>query len=109
MDLAVRRRSQPARKSRGGRRRRPVFEEPVEKVDDPALEALSKIVRIDSGATVKEVSESLGVSSAEVIKKLMELGEMASLTQTLSDDMIKTVVESFDRELDLRSVSDEIR
>ncbi|MGH2958289.1 MAG: translation initiation factor IF-2, partial [Solirubrobacterales bacterium] len=98
---------QPARKSRGGRRRRPVFEEPVEKVDDPALEALSKIVRIDSGATVKEVSESLGVSSAEVIKKLMELGEMASLTQTLSDDMIKTVVESFERELDLRSVSDD--
>ena len=84
-----------------------MFEEPVEKVDDPALEALSKIVRIDSGATVKEVSESLGVSSAEVIKKLMELGEMASLTQTLSDDMIKTVVESFERELDLRSVSDE--
>jgi translation initiation factor IF-2 len=99
--------SQPARKPRGGRRRRPVFEEPVEKVDDPELEALSKIVRIDSGATVKEVSESLGVSSAEVIKKLMELGEMASLTQTLSDDMIKTVVESFERELDLRSVSDE--
>jgi translation initiation factor IF-2 len=98
---------QPARKSRGGRRRRPVFEEPVEKVDDPALEALSKIVRIDSGATVKEVSESLGVSSAEVIKKLMELGEMASLTQTLPDDKIKIVVESFERELDLRSVSDE--
>jgi translation initiation factor IF-2 len=99
--------SQPARKPRGGRRRRPVFEEPVEKVDDPEAEALSKIVRIDSGATVKEVSESLGVSSAEVIKKLMELGEMASLTQTLSDDMIKTVVESFERELDLRSVSDD--
>jgi translation initiation factor IF-2 len=99
--------TQPARKPRGGRRRRPVFEEPVEKVDDPAAEALSKIVRIDSGATVKEVSESLGVSSAEVIKKLMELGEMASLTQTLSDETIAVVVESFDRELDLRSVSDE--
>ncbi|MBJ7459344.1 MAG: translation initiation factor IF-2 [Thermoleophilaceae bacterium] len=99
--------SQPARKPRGGRRRRPVFEEPVEKVEDPELEALSKIVRIDSGATVKEVSESLGVSSAEVIKKLMELGEMASLTQTLSDETIAVVVESFERELDLRSVSDE--
>ncbi|MGK2879208.1 MAG: translation initiation factor IF-2 [Solirubrobacterales bacterium] len=99
--------SQPARKPRGGRRRRPVFEEPVEKIEDPAAEALSKIVRIDSGATVKEVSESLGVSSAEVIKKLMELGEMASLTQSLSDGTIAVVVESFERELDLRSVSDE--
>jgi translation initiation factor IF-2 len=99
--------TQPARKPRGGRRRRPVFEEPVEKVEDPAAEAASKIVRINSGATVKEVSESLGVSSAEVIKKLMDLGEMASLTQTLSDETIAVVVESFERELDLRTVADE--
>jgi translation initiation factor IF-2 len=99
--------TQPARKPRGGRRRKPVFEEPVEKVEDPAAEAASKIVRINSGATVKEVSESLGVSSAEVIKKLMELGEMATLTQTVSDETIAVVVESFDRELDLRTLATE--
>ena len=97
----------PARKPRGGRRRRPVFDEPVDKVEDPALAAASKIVRINAGATVKEVSESLGVSSAEVIKKLMEIGEMATLTQTLSDETISVVVESFDRELDLRSVAED--
>ncbi len=92
----------------GGRRRKPAFEEPVEKVvDTEAIEAANKIVRINSGATVKEVSESLGVSSAEVIKQLMMLGEMATLTQTLSDETIAVLVEAFDRELDLRTVADE--
>jgi translation initiation factor IF-2 len=96
----------PPRKSRGGRRRRPVFEEPVEPTEvTPVVE--DKSVRINSGATVKEVAESLGVSSAEVIKKLMGLGEMASLTQTLSDESIGALVDEFDRELDLRSVADE--
>ncbi len=97
---------QPARKPRGGRRRKPVFEEPVE-VEDKTPEVEDKTVRINSGATVKEVSESLGVSSAEVIKKLMQLGEMASLTQTLSDETIAVVATEFDRELDLRSIADE--
>ena len=46
-------------------------------------------VQINSGATVKEVAESLGARRPEVIKKLMELGEMATLTQTLSDEAIE--------------------
>ncbi|MFT4048461.1 MAG: translation initiation factor IF-2 [Solirubrobacterales bacterium] len=97
---------QPAPKRRGGRRRKPVFEEPVEQVNvEPEVE--DKTVRINSGATVKEVSESLGVPAPEVIKKLMGLGEMASLTQTLSDETIAVLVGEFDRELDLRSVADE--
>ena len=93
-------------KRRGGRRRKPVFEEPVE-VEETPVEETTPVVRINSGATVKEVAESLGVPAAEVIKKLMELGEMASLTQTLSDETIAVLVESFDRELDLKTVADE--
>jgi translation initiation factor IF-2 len=95
----------PPRKSRGGRRRKPVFDEPAEIAAAP--EVVDKTVRINSGATVKEVSESLGVPAPEVIKKLMGLGEMASLTQTLSDETIGVLVADFDRELDLRSVADE--
>jgi translation initiation factor IF-2 len=98
--------SQSPRKPRGGRRRRPVYEEPVEQAS-AVPEVEDKTVRINAGATVKEVSESLGVSSAEVIKKLMELGEMATLTQTLSDETISVLVESFDRELDLHSVAED--
>ena len=75
----------PARppRRRGGRRRRPLLEEPPEK---PQVEvAEPEATKVNSGATVREVAETLGLGGAEVIKKLMELGEMATLTQTLSD------------------------
>lgn len=96
----------PRNKSRGGRRRRPVFEEPEEKVEE-SLEPQIQVARINSGASVKEVSEAMGVPAAEIIKKLMELGEMATLTQTLSDESISVLGETFEREIDLQTVADE--
>ena len=54
-----------------------------------------------SGSTVKEVAESLQLGAPEVIKKLMELGEMATLTQTLSDEAIEVLAESFDKKVDM--------
>ena len=69
---------------RGGRRRRPLLEEPVDKTQEAPEEAPTN--RVAAGATVREVAESLGLGSAEVIKALMESGEMATLTQTLTDD-----------------------
>src|SRR3954447_1710857 len=71
---------QPPRRGRGRRRRgqwvEPDFSQQEEKVEEV------QITKINSGATVKEVAESLGLSAADVIKKLMELGEMATMTQT---------------------------
>ncbi|MBK5229662.1 MAG: translation initiation factor IF-2, partial [Thermoleophilia bacterium] len=98
--------TQPARKSRGGRRRRPVFEEPVER-EAVKFDPLSRIVKINSGATVREIAEAFGVPAAELIKKLMELGEMATLTQTLSDETITVLAENFSRTIDITTVADE--
>src|SRR5262249_46014746 len=64
-------------------------------------------VRINSGSTVKDVAEYLGVPIPEVIKKLMMLGEMATLTQTLSDDAIRVLADEFDKEVEIVHVGDE--
>jgi translation initiation factor IF-2 len=102
--------SQPPRRGRG-RRRRPQWVEP-----DLAAEAQAKLeaeqqeeppVQVRSGSTVKEVAESLQLSSPEVIKKLMELGEMATLTQTLSDEAIEVLAESFDKKVDMIGATEE--
>ena len=98
--------TQPARKPRGGRRRRPVFEEPVERAE-VKIEPQEQVVSINSGATVKEVAESFGVPAPEVIKKLMELGELATLTQTLSDEAIGVLADSFDIKVEIATVADE--
>jgi translation initiation factor IF-2 len=89
---------------RGGRRRRPLLEEPpkapVQQVEQPP-------VRVASGATVREVAETLGLNSAEVIKKLMQGGEMATLTQTLPDETIETIAAEFDQKVEVVSAADE--
>ena len=90
---------------RGGRRRRPFLDEPPEKA--PVVDAEPEVLRINSGATVREVAETLGLGSSEVIKKLMQLGEMATLTQTLPDETITVLAEELDRKVDVVSAAEE--
>jgi translation initiation factor IF-2 len=90
---------------RGGRRRRPLLEEPVEKA--PVEEVEPEALKVPSGATVREVAETLGVGSAEVIKKLMGMGEMATLTQTLSDETIQALAKEFDQKVEVVSAAEE--
>src|SRR3954468_18139163 len=97
---------QPPRRGRGRRRRTPWVEpdltaQPEAPQEEPATQ-------INSGATVKEVAESLGLGASEVIKKLMELGEMATLTQTLSDEAIGVLAEEFDKKIEIQHAADEV-
>ncbi len=89
---------------RGGRRRRPLLEEPPAKPETPAEPEATKV---NSGATVREVAESLGLAPAEVIKKLMMMGEMATLTQTLTDESIKAIADEYDRKLEIVTAAEE--
>jgi translation initiation factor IF-2 len=94
-------------KSKGRRRRGNFYdEEPSSQAAKPA-EPLNDVVRINSGATVKEVAESLHIAAPEVIKKLMELGELATLTQTLSDEAIQVLADAFTRDIEIVTVADE--
>ena len=102
---------QPARRGRG-RRRRPQWVEPdLEAQAAAAAEAAAQEdppVPVRSGSTVKEVAESLQLSAPEVIKKLMELGEMATLTQTLSDEAVEVLAEAFDKKVTFHSATDDV-
>jgi translation initiation factor IF-2 len=89
---------------RGGRRRRPLLEEPPM---GPATPAEPETTKVNSGATVREVAESLGLAPAEVIKKLMMMGEMATLTQTLTDDSVKAIADEYDRKVEILHAADE--
>ncbi len=89
---------------RGGRRRRPLLEEPPVKTEEPAE---PEATRVNSGATVREVAELLGLGSAEVIKKLMMMGEMATLTQTLTDESIKAIADEYDRKIEIVTAAEE--
>jgi translation initiation factor IF-2 len=102
---------QPARRGRG-RRRRPQWVEPDLEAQAAAAAAAAlqedPPVPVRSGSTVKEVAESLKLSAPEVIKKLMELGEMATLTQTLSDEAIEVLADGFDKKVTMVSAADDV-
>jgi translation initiation factor IF-2 len=88
---------------RGGRRRRPLLEPPSE----PTPVAEPDPTKVNSGATVQQVAETLDLGSPELIKKLMERGEMATLTQTLPDETIKMLADAFDRKVEIVSAAEE--
>jgi translation initiation factor IF-2 len=48
-------------------------------------------VEVVSGVTVGELADKLGVTGAAVVKKLFEMGEMATVQQTLPDDTVEII------------------
>ncbi len=99
--------SQPPRRQRRGRRRRGTYDDTVRPLDEAAA-THTDLVRINSGSTVKDIAESMGVPVPEIIKKLMMLGQMATLTQTLSDEAVLVLAEEFGKEVELIHAADEI-
>jgi translation initiation factor IF-2 len=99
--------NQPQRRPRRGRRRRGTYDDTIAPIDNTAMEATDEI-RVNSGSTVKDVAEYLGVPVPEIIKKLMTLGEMATLTQTLSDEAIQVLADEFDKKIEIVHAADDI-
>ena len=73
----------------------------------PAPTVEPEATRVNSGATVREVAETLGLAPAEVIKKLMTMGEMATLTQTLTDESVRAIADEYDRKLEIVTAAEE--
>src|SRR5918997_1754084 len=98
---------QPPRRQRRGRRRRGTYDDTVAPLNEAAV-THTDLVRINSGSTVKDIAESMGVPVPDIIKKLMMLGEMATLTQTLSDDAVGVLAEEFGKEVEIVHAADEV-
>jgi translation initiation factor IF-2 len=97
---------QPPRRQRRGRRRRGVYDEEAESRPSQTSTA-PDVIRVNSGSTVKDVAEYLDVRVPEIVKKLMELGEMKTQTQTLSDDTIEVLASEFGKEVEIVHAEDE--
>ena len=100
--------SQPPRRQRRGRRRRGIYDEEAEsRPQTPSAVAERAAIAINSGSTVKDVAEYLDVPVPEVMKKLMALGEMKTLTQTLSDESIGVLAAELGKDVEIVHSEDE--
>src|SRR5438552_2769056 len=48
-------------------------------------------VTVESGVSVRDLSQALGIPAAQIIKVMMNLGKMVQITQSLSDDEVLVV------------------
>ncbi len=99
--------NQPPRRQRRGRRRRGVYDEEAESRPSRTALAEPDTVRINSGSTVKDVAEYLGVQVSDIMKQLMALGEMKTITQTLSDESITVLASELGKQVEIVHTEDE--
>jgi translation initiation factor IF-2 len=64
-------------------------------------------VTVESGVTVKDLSQALGVPMGELIKILMGLGQMRTATQSLSDEEVELIAAEVGREITIKHAADE--
>ncbi len=64
-------------------------------------------ITVESGVTVKDLSQGLGVPMPELIKILMGLGQMRTATQSLSDEEVEIIGTELDREITIKHAAEE--
>jgi translation initiation factor IF-2 len=64
-------------------------------------------VTVASGATVKDVSAAFGVPVPRIITIMMGVGEMVTITQSLTDDAIELIAAELGREVKIKHADEE--
>src|SRR6476619_6744324 len=64
-------------------------------------------ITVESGVTVKDLSQALGVPMGELIKILMGLGQMRTATQSLSDEEVEIIGTELEREITIKHAAEE--
>ena len=77
---------------------------PIEETEEP--EHLPKI-QLTEAVTVKELAEKIGENPGEVIKKLIQMGVMASINQLVDPNVAMSVVKDFGFEVSMVSLEGE--
>src|SRR3954453_14198950 len=64
-------------------------------------------VSVESGVSVRALSQALGVPMPSIIKILMGLGQMRTATQSLSDEEVELIATEVGREITIKHAADE--
>ena len=62
---------------------------------------------VESGVTLRDFSQALGVAMPQIIKLLMNLGQMKTATQSLSDDEVMLIAAELEREVTIKHADDD--
>jgi translation initiation factor IF-2 len=81
--------------------------EPKPRETQPAPPPPTGPVTVNSGANIREVSAALGEPVPNILKILMNLGDMKTVTQSLTDEEIELVAAELKREVEIKHADEE--
>src|SRR5207253_5391358 len=64
-------------------------------------------VTVESGVTLRDFSQALGVTMSQIIKMLMGLGQMKTATQSLTDEEVELIAAELEREVTIKHAGEE--
>jgi translation initiation factor IF-2 len=64
-------------------------------------------VTVESGITVRDLSQALGIPLPQIIKILMNVGQMRTATQSLSDDEVEVIGAELEREITIKHAAED--
>jgi translation initiation factor IF-2 len=64
-------------------------------------------VSVESGVSVRDFSQALGVPMQNIIKSLMTLGVMKTATQSLTDEEVELIAAELEREVTIKHAADD--
>jgi translation initiation factor IF-2 len=62
---------------------------------------------VPSGVSVRDLSQALGVPAAQIIKIMMDGGQLVQITQSLSDEEVELIGTELGREITIKHAADE--
>jgi len=101
IDTGAARPRQDGRQARGGQQSGPPRE-----ARQPGASPTGP-VSVESGVSVRDFSQALGVPMQNIIKSLMTLGVMKTATQSLSDEEVELIAAELEREITIKHASDD--
>lgn len=99
----------PARRGRKGRKGAKT-KAPVSQLKPQITtpKAIKRRVKVDDTIALSELAKRMGIKAGEMIKKLMDLGVMATVNQIIDFDTAVLVAAEFDYELEKASFEEEV-
>src|SRR5213082_462822 len=101
IDTGAARPRQDGRQARGGQQ-----DGPRREARQPAAPPTGP-VSVESGVSVRDFSQALGVPMQNIIKSLMGLGVMKTATQSLTDEEVELIAAELEREVTIKHAADE--
>src|SRR6059036_3333791 len=92
-----------------GQRQRPGGDRSGERAPRQPREVVAPTgpVTVESGVTLRDFSQALGVAMPQIIKLLMNLGAMKTATQSLTDDEVLLIAAELEREVTIKHADDD--